>query len=178
MSKANAAAVKAAPEPTAAQTAADTVKQILTEALPPVRALLMQEWKAREAGVWLNTHEVVPPKGTPMEDLERPEFWGNISQRLRPGDTILAYPRDGAWYAEYFVWDAGQNYAHVRMKGGGKRPDLAAAPGVVNDFDITRDPIDGWTVVRVSTGVKLKSGFPNHEDARKWLIDHQRVMRT
>ena len=67
--------------------------------------------------MFFNTHEVVPDAGTPKDNLLRPEFWGNVSQKFKPGDTIIAYPRDGAWYAELLVWDAGQNWRERLAEG-------------------------------------------------------------
>lgn len=149
------------------------------EAKPaPITALLANQWKARDSGVFFNTHEVVPNAKTPIEHLLRPEFWGNISQKLKMGDTILVLPRDGAWYAELLVWDAGMNWAHVSFKGRAEKPVFAAVAGVASDFEIVHDPIDGVTVKRRSTDAKVKGNFTNVEDARKWIMDHQRALRA
>lgn len=163
MAKANAAAQAAEPE-------------VMPE-LAPISALLSSQWKARESGVYFNMHEVVPDAGTPIENLERPEFWGNVSQKFRPGDTIIAFPRDGAWYAELLVWDAGQNWANVSFKGKAERPEFASAPGLLADFEVRRDPIEGYQAIRKSTGAKLKGGFSNAEEARRWFLEHQRVLK-
>ena len=119
----------------------------------------------------------MPPKGTPFENLLRPDFWANVSQRMRPGDTIIAFPRDGAWYGQLIVWDAGQNWANV-TGACQERPDFAAAAGVDSEFEITRDPIDGVCVFSKKTGAKVKGNFPNPEDARQWILGHQRALRT
>jgi hypothetical protein len=140
--------------------------------------LLSSSWKARESGVYLSTHEVIPEAGTPIEHLVRPDFWANVAQRFKMGDTIVAMPRDGAWYAEFVVWDAGQNWARVQAKFDPMtRPSLGPAPGVLDDFDVRRDPIEGYCAIRKSTGAKLKGGFPNAEAARQWFLDHQRALR-
>jgi hypothetical protein len=177
MAKASAAA-KAVAQEQPAQTSGDAaIKQAMADALPPISALLANQWKARESGVFFNTHEVVPNAGTPFENLLRREFWGNVSQKMKPGDTIIAFPRDGQWYAELVVWDAGQNWAHVSPRFHMERPAFGNAPGVDNDFEIGRDPIDGVIVKRRSTGAVLKKNFPNHEDARRWILDQQRVLK-
>jgi hypothetical protein len=144
---------------------------------PPVQALLANELWAREAGIKFNTWEVVPPVGTPFENLLQREFWANVSQRMRMGDTIIAVARDGAWWAELVVWDAGQNWAIVSQVSKLERPDYSAAPGVEAEFEIVRDPIDGVCVKSRKTGVRVKTSFPNHEDARRWIIDHQKALR-
>lgn len=158
--------------------AAAAIKQAMTDVRPPVRALLASEWKARESGVFFNTHEVVPPAGTPLSDLLYPEFFSNVSQKLKAGDTVLALPRDAAWYAELIVWDAGRNWAHVSVRFSQLRPPFQGAAGVDEEFEIRRDPIDGIKVVRRSTGTTLKSNFANHDDAAKWIRDHQRALRS
>src|SRR5438128_1831922 len=105
----------AKPVATADAKKADKVTEEIENA-KPFSPLLASSWKARESGIYFNTHEVVPDIGTPFEHLGRAEYWSNVSQKFRPGDTILAYPRDGAWYVELIVWDAGQNWAHVTAK--------------------------------------------------------------
>lgn len=154
------------------------IKQAMSEVRPPVRVLLASEWKARESGVFFNTHEVVPPAGTPLEDLLRPEFFSNVSQKLKAGDTVLALPRDASWYAELIVWDAGRNWAQVSVRFAQARPMFEGVAGVDDEFEIRRDPIDGIMVVRRATGTKLKSNFANHSDAQSWIRDHQRVLKS
>lgn len=166
-----------ATRPPAAVLDAPAVKQILADAKPVV-ALLSSQWKARESGVFFNTHEVVPNVGTPIEHLYKKEYWANVSQKFRPGDTIIAFPRDGGWYSELVVFDAGQNWANVGTKFELMRPEFEAVAGVEVDFDVRRDPINGYCVVRKSTGAILKSNFPNHAEGQKWIVDHQKALRT
>lgn len=176
MSKATAAA--AAPDAPAADKA-NEIKTAMREALPPISALLASACKARESGIYFNSWEVVPDADTPIENLERREFWANVSQKMRPGDTIIALARNCSWYAELVVFDAGQNWANVVFKFKIDRPDFtASAPGVDDDFDIMRDPIEGYVIKRKSSGVKVKGNFPNAEDARRWIRDHQRTLRA
>lgn len=139
--------------------------------------LAAQIW-AREAGVKFNTWEAVPDAGVDAAQILRAEFWANVSQRMKPGDTLIVYPRDGGFYVELLVWDCGMNWATVQPKFEPMiRPELASAPGVAMDFDVRRDPIDGFVAVRKSNGQKLKGGFASAEDARKWFLDHQKALR-
>lgn len=145
----------------------------------PIAALIRSEIWAREAGVKFNTWEAVPQEKTPIENVLKREFWANVSARMGAGDTIIVLPRDGSFYLELVVWDAGQNWADVEPKFPPmQRPALAGAPGVDAEFDISHDPIDGVCVKRRSTGAKLKTGFANREDARTWIIDHQKALRA
>lgn len=148
------------------------------EPLKPIAPLLQGEIWARETGVRFNTWEVVPPARSPIENVLRRDFWANVSGRMRTGDSVIVVPRDGAWYAELIVWDAGQNWADMSVKCKVDRPQLAAVPGIESDFEIVSDPIDGVVVRRRSTGQKVKDNFPNHEDARRWLLEHQRALRA
>ena len=154
----------------------------VTESAPvkeaPISALLANEIWAREAGVKFNTWEAVPPVKTPFDNMLRRSFWSNVAMKMKPGDKIVIYPRDGAYYAELLVWDAGQNWADVSLLVRLDRPTLAGAPGVENEFEIGRDPVDGVVVKKRSTGERVKSNFANHEDARRWILDHQRVLRS
>lgn len=166
---------KAARAPAASLDAGD-VKEILTEAKPPLVALLANEIWAREAGVKLNTWEAIVPAGTLWANVIRPEFWANVSRRMKMGDKVIVMPRDGAWYGELVVWDAGQNWARV-SGGHHERPEFANAPGVDSQFEIVSDPIDG-VCVRRRGGPVLKKNLPNAEDARRWILDHQQALRT
>ncbi len=185
MAKADAAAAaktnEPAPEPAARPPAATmdaaAVKQILTEAKPPLVALLASQIWAEEGGVRFNTWEAVVPAGTPIEHVRDRAFWANVSRKMKMGDKIRVLPRDGAWYGELLVWDAGQNWANVDGAFA-KRPDFDAAPGVDAEFLVWSDPVDGFCVKRKTTGAVLKSNFPNAEDARRWILDHQKALRT
>ena len=164
-------AVKDEPKPAPAPSA--PVQQPLK-----VAPLGIGSWRPRESGVFFNAHEIVPDAGVPFEAVLERGFWANISQKLRPGDTLLVFPRDARWYAELLVWDAGQNWAHVTAKGMAQRPEFQALEGVANDFEIARDPIDGFTVKRRSTGAKVRGNFPNHAEAQKWILEHQQALRS
>lgn len=145
---------------------------------PNAGPLLAAQIWAREAGVKFNTWEAVPDAGVDAAQILRSEFWANVSQRMKPGDTLIVYPRDGGFYVELLVWDCGMNWATVQPKFEPMiRPELASAPGVAIDFDVRRDPIDGFVAIRKSDGKKLKGGFASAEDARKWFLDHQKALR-
>jgi hypothetical protein len=166
------AAAKAAPKDPPAAPEAEAVPE------KPVVALLASEFRPRESGVYFNTYEAVPAKGTPLEHLLLPAYWANVSQKLRPGGTILAFSSAEGFYAELLVWDAGQNWAHVDFKGEPmQRPRFSAPAGVLSDFRIMHHPIKGICVERISSGEVVKANFPNHEDARKWMIDNQAALR-
>jgi hypothetical protein len=166
------------PVPAAEPSAVKEILADVAEQISPIAALLASSCKARESGVYFNVWEVVPERATPRDNLLRREFWANVSQKFKPGDTIIAFPRDGAWYAEFIVWDAGQNWADVSPKGGMDRPEFGAVAGVADDFRIGNDPIDGVVITRRSTGAKVKGNFANHEEARRWLLDHQKALRN
>lgn len=161
-----------ADEPKAAAAAAiEAPKEVVAAPLLPNRI-----W-ARESGIKFNTWEVVPQPGVGPEQLLKPEFWGNVSAKMRAGDTILVLAGDSSWYAEFLIWDAGQNWAHVAPKGKLERPELPPVPGVNGEFEIGHDPIDGVVVKRKADGSKVRGNFPNAEDARRWIMDHQRALR-
>lgn len=163
------------PRAPAAQLGEGEVKQILADSRP-ISALLHNEIWAREAGIKFNSWEAVPPAGTPFENVLKPEFWANVARRMKMGDKIIVMPRDGAWYGELLVWDAGQNWAHVSGPAV-ERPAFDNAPGVDDEFEIVSDPIDGVCVKRRGTGQVLKKNCANAEDARVWIISQQKAMR-
>lgn len=153
------------------------VKQILTDAKPRLVALLQSEIWVRENGVKLNTWEAVVPAGTPFESVLEHAFWANVSRRMKMGDKIIVLPRDGAWYAELLVWDAGQNWAHV-AGAMVERPEFKTVAGVDEQFEIVTDPVDGVIIRRKDTRAVIKRNLPNHEDARRWLLEHQQALRS
>lgn len=169
MSETN-AAVAAKPKPVAAAKA--------EKPEGPISALLSNQWKARESGVYFSTHEVVPNAGTPLEHLTKQAFWANVAAKMRPGDTVIAFPRDGAWYAELVVWARGPNWAQLSIKFSEQRPQFTAGVGVASDLEVAEDPLEGIVVRRASSGVKVKGPFPNHADASNWIKDNQRALRN
>lgn len=151
----------------------------IKKSLPgPISALLANEWKARESGVYFNTHEVVPAAGTPVDNLLMPTFWANVSQKMRRGDTIIACPRDGAWAVELLVWEAGQNWALVSFKFPPQSRPVADRPDeAASDYEIFQDTLEGIIARHKVTKQKAAGPFPNYGDGQRWLAEHQRILR-
>lgn len=162
----------------AAKPAAETE----TPAIEPTFApLLRDRWRARESGVLWNEHEVACEAGTPIEHLSRPQFWANIAQRLKPGDNIIAMPDCMSWRAELTVWDVGQGWAFVAPRGAlASRPDFSDLPGLASEeFEVSyAGPIKKHRVVRKSDKVEVKSGLATPEEARRWVADHVKALKS
>lgn len=166
----------------AATKAEATPQETETKVIPlePISALLVNDMFVRESGVRFNTWEAIPPAGTKVEHLKRPDFWANVARKLKPGSVVIVWPADGQYYAEMLVWDAGQNWARLDFKPGFpmQRPSFDAVAGEVDKFDVRYHPSKGWQVVERDTNRVLKEHMPNAEEARRWKMEYMRVLRT
>lgn len=169
MSK-TAAAVKAAP----------IDERTSADAPAAVQPLPRDRWRARESGVMWNEHEVNPFAGVAFEALLAPEFWANIAAKMRPGDTIIAMPDDGAWRGAFLVWQVGHNFAQVTQLWRQERPEFGPAPGATaEEFEVGfAGPTLKYRVVRKKDQRELKSGFETPDAANRWIADYRKAMRA
>lgn len=107
---------------------------------------------------------VVPPAGTPYEDLLRPEFWTHIGHLFQPGYRIEVYPEDSAYYAELLVLNAGPRFAqvvelrHVPLNATETRVAASA-----ECFVEWAGPAHRFRVRRQSDGEIMQTGFQTRD---------------
>ena len=116
-----------------------------------------------------NVHFADVPKGTPLTVLNMPEFWANVSGRLRPNDRIEAQPEDGLFFAEFMVRSCGPNWAHVELM---RYHAFESAESLIEKSKTHKVEYNGaskWHVIRLSDRAVLTKGHETPEQASAWL---------
>jgi hypothetical protein len=131
----------------------------------------------KEAEFVRHTYVVLPPAGTTLDAMLKPEYWVHVSKRLRPWDLIEVHSEDGTWFAELIVRSTGTGVARVAVKshiefkdGSAGMPDGVSLAG----HEIKWRGRAAWGVVRLSDAAVLKSGLATKEDGLVWLTEHLR----
>lgn len=147
--------------------------------IQPISALQANEMWVREAGVKVNTYEIVPREDTPIEHLTQPEFWANVAAKLIPFSTVIVVPSDGTFYAEMVVRAAGRNWAQLVFKNGYPMIFEEAPRSDARDdhLEVFHHPSRGWIVRHKETLRVYKDHLPNEDDAIRVKADYYRVIR-
>lgn len=128
------------------------------------------------AEVVRNQWEIKPEFGTPPEALLDAAYWAHVSSRLRPGDTIVAFPEDKSYYSELLVVDAGKLFAKVVELRCVKLASAQLFNTTLPDgFDIKFRGPKKWSVLRGKD--VLKEGMEKGE-AERWLTEHIQAVGT
>ena len=132
----------------------------------------------KQADYERTVYRAYPEQGTSAEDLLVRNYWAHIAKGLKPLDKIEAVAKDGTWYAEYLVLGCDRMWAKVVMlsKVNLSTADVSASQALDN-FDIKHVAGQKWCVYtkpenKADAPALLKSGCPDREDARVWLLGH------
>lgn len=60
-----------------------------------------------------NAWKALAEAGMQPDDMLNPDVWGNVAERLTPGDRIEVIAHDGAWWAEFVVGRCTSKFARV-----------------------------------------------------------------
>jgi hypothetical protein len=128
---------------------------------------------------WFPTWAANAELGTTKEDLLKPAFWAHVAPKLRPGAIVLVRAEDNSFFAQLFVVDSGRTWAkmHILLF---VEMDAVASPEIPSgDGEFTvkwAGPQAKFRVTRVSDKAVMKDGFPNKNEADKWIIDYQKAL--
>lgn len=133
----------------------------------------------REANAGRNIWRVDVAPDLKPQDLCNAAYWANVARQLRHGDKIEAECEDASWYAEYFVTDAGVNYARVKLLASFKlesgEPGTAAGQTVAG-YSVKWGGIrEKYRVIRDADAKVLHTGCQSKGEAYGWL---ERYART
>lgn len=122
---------------------------------------------------------VIRPVGEPIEAVLDPSYWAHVARNLQAGFGIVTYTEDFSHYAELLVLRADSLSANVAIVLEKSLTDakLEAVTfmGHVIDF---AGPIKKHTVTRKSDGRLLRDGFNSFEDARDYIKESAKSMRS
>lgn len=115
-----------------------------------------------------------------LEDMYEPAYWANVSKKLKPANIIEVEFEDMSAYAELFVLDAGDNWAHVTLlnywafdhamqDSEEKRGQHPALEKYKIEFYGSKLK---FCVERKSDNERIKTGFASRESALEWADKH------
>jgi hypothetical protein len=102
----------------------------------------------------INQFAVNADAGTTIDDILKPEYWGNVARHLRTGggDEIIVVCDDMSFRAHLWVVSAGHTYANVRLIGEPLMAQAQEAKEIQihesNVFVQWRGPHALWSVMR------------------------------
>ena len=141
------------------------------------RALPLTLQRFSQAEYERNIWEAIPPAGTDIEDMLRPEYWQHLGTRLKVRDRIEVFAEDGKFWAELIVMSAGKLFAsvavlrHVGLDGYGPKYDSELLAGYIVEY---HGPIDKWRIRRGSE--VIHAGFDIEKQAHTWLESHLKTV--
>lgn len=126
-------------------------------------------------------HVVIPPEGTTVEDLLKPEAWAHVAHELATGSRIEVVPESGEWFAELYVVEAKRQWAKVVLL---RKVDLApllvqgeSAPQDTEEFYAKwSGPISKFRVHRKKDKEVIRADFATAEDANLWIAEHKKSL--
>lgn len=129
---------------------------------------------------------VINEEETTVEDVLRPEFWANVSNKLEAENKRFPFAMieviwvDGSKYLRLILMDAGPQWAKVKVLDF---VDLDAEVGQAvqesePDFIVKRvNPALQWCIIRKSDGDYIKKNCATKAEAEKELSDLVRALK-
>jgi hypothetical protein len=141
----------------------------------PVSAIGLAEYTTRR-------HTVTLPPDTPVERVEQADFWANVADRLRPGDSIEVHCPKGSFFAELYVREICHSGGVAKAKSGAivhvlrhvKFEPIEHAKQAATHEVAFLGPNPGWGVVRIADQAIVIAGLPDKETAQS----HMHAMRS
>lgn len=105
------------------------------------------------------------PVDLQFDEILKPSFWAHVGERLRPRDVIEVWPKDNTWRAEFFVIEAGRNFAKVSLR---EKHEVKTE----KDDPLTIEPLaTGKFRVRRGNDV-MKEDLASKKEAQRWIDDY------
>jgi hypothetical protein len=146
------------------------------------RAIKLPPARMRLAEFVRSVHAITPEVGVTREDFKRPDFWGNVSNMLKPNDRIEVVAQDGEFFAEFLVVSCGKQFAKVvelryvelaehMPEDNEERFDVNSL--AAGDYEIKYgNNEDKFRVIRKSDKEILHKGSATKAEAGKWLDEY------
>lgn len=132
--------------------------------------------KLQPAEHYRTRYAAIVDDGTTADDLQRPEFWCHVANKLRQMDVIEVLAEDSSYFAELLVLKTGIGFAKVLLL---RKVDLEEhAPE--EDGGIVavqwKGPHRKHAVIRKSDGEILKDSFATKVDAEIFARGYERTV--
>lgn len=126
----------------------------------------------READSVRRRWAAVVDDGTTIEDLQRPEFWCHVANKLRQMDMIDILVEDSSYFAELIVLKSGVGFAKVLLL---RHVELEAASPEDEDLPVVakwKGPLRKHAVIRKTDGMILRDGFATKGEAETFAREY------
>lgn len=132
--------------------------------------------KLQAAEHYRTRYAAVADDGTTVEDLQRPEFWCHVANKLRQMDVIEVLSEDASYFAELLVMKTGVGFAKVMLL---RKVDLEESAAEDDGAMVSvqwKGPHRKHSVIRKSDGEILRDGFVTKADAEIFARDYERTV--
>lgn len=117
---------------------------------------------------------ITPKAGTPIEHLERPEYWSFVVDKVIEGAEIRILPEDMAYRAEALVTFCDKKNIRVKIFNVTEfvKNDVdlkIVSPESNKDYNLTLRGPNKWCIQRVKDGEWIKERIPTKNEAEVYL---------
>jgi hypothetical protein len=151
----------------------------MTEA--PLKVLPLDPTRVRQESHTWRVHQVIAPKGTPVEMLLEPSFWRGCTAKVGRHDRLEVTTDDGEYFAELMVLglDPGNGLIVQALRGVALLEvaglfDNVAQPNRRNLQGRYGGPHRKWCVVNPG-GRVIAEGLPDAIAVRTWIDNYERA---
>lgn len=118
---------------------------------------------------------IIVPRGTTVEDMLKPTYWGHVAAQLRTGDKIEAVVEDNSGYFEFYVRFARRLEAAVSLISQSDLPAAEITEDLVKEYRVEfRGQRAKWSVIKGKEVVK--QGIESEGEAQAWLDNHLKAL--
>jgi hypothetical protein len=122
------------------------------------------------------SYTITVEAGTTLDDVLKPEFLANVSNKLRPYDRVHVRIDTGEWYAECLVLSAGRVWAKLMpmLVLDLTTQDVEITQGeAADEYQVAfRGPHLKFCIIRKSDREVIKEQIPTKIEAQNWLASY------
>ena len=118
---------------------------------------------------------IEPEADTPIEHIERSEYWAFVAAKLEEGAEIRILPKGMAYRAEALVTFCDKYNVRVKIISytqliGDDQVELTVVPPPASkNYKLLMRGVNKWCVQRLSDGEWIKERIPTKNEAVVWL---------
>ena len=119
-------------------------------------------------------YRALPPAGTVLDDILKPEYWAHVAHKFvmaphQSAAKIEVLPQDNAWYAEVLVVAVRKGALLVKPVLIAELNDAmavdAALPEAEPLYDVEFGGAHKWRIKRIADNAVIEHGFASKDEA-------------
>lgn len=115
--------------------------------------------------------------GVPFEEVQKPEFWGHVAEKLKPLARIEVIAEDLSYFAELIVIDCDRLWAKTAVLRFVELDGQAAPPTLPADYRVEyKGPTKKHVVIRESDNTIVQEGIATKAEANAWVGEHVKTL--